>query len=86
MAKLTRVQTTAIERALYHVKRAERYIMSDSVAVAHRSRGTTTLDYTRADGKALYEVEKAYGSDLCGLFDAIKGLERLLNPPQIETE
>ena len=67
--KLTRKQRQAIETALYHAKRAEAYIFSPDNAVCKRSSGSTTLDYVRADGKALYEVEREYGSDLCGLHE-----------------
>lgn len=79
MAKLTRAQRSQIEAALYHAKRAHVYIFSDSVAVTRRERSaTTTLHYTRPDGAVLYEVQKTYGSDLCGLDDTVKALEGIL--------
>lgn len=78
--KLTRKQVRELETALHDARRARAYIMAPHVAVAHRSKGTTTLDYTRADGAALYEVEREYGSDLCGLDACIARLERFLSP------
>ena len=78
MTKLTKFQRNSLNQVLYHAQRAEKYIMSDRTVVAHRSAGTTTLDYTRSDGKALYEVEKVIGSDLCGLQDAIRHLSAFL--------
>ena len=86
MANLTRKQIESLEAVLYHAKRAEKYIYSPGVAVAIRSHGTTALDYKRdVDNKALYEVEKEYGSDLCGLRDAIQRLERFLYPQAQES-
>lgn len=80
MAKLTKAQRAAIERALYDAKRAFRYVMADGIAVARKdTKATTTLHYSRSDGASLYEVEKHYGSDLCGLADAIRRLEQVLN-------
>lgn len=84
MANLTRKQRASLESVLYHIKRAEKYLYSPDTAIARRSHGTTTLDYVRADGKALYEVDKEIGSDLCGIRDAIQYLERFLYPPAIE--
>lgn len=79
MAQLTRVQTRTIEHALRAAERARTYIMSEHTAVCVRSHGTTTLDYIRpSDGAALYEVERAYGSDLTGLDEAIHTLRLAL--------
>lgn len=78
MARMTRVQRRDIERALYHVKRAAAYINRPDTAVAKvDNMATTTLHYTRADGRVLYEVAKDIGSDLCGLSDCIRILEQL---------
>lgn len=80
MARLTRVQRSAIERALVHARRAHKYIFQDNVAVCRRGHpgGGTTLDYRRNDGAVLSEVEKHYGSDLTGLDDSIRELQRFL--------
>ena len=80
--KLTRKQTAQLESILYHLKRAEKYLMDDQTVIAKRaSMATTTLHYSRAsDNTALYPVAKDIGSDLCGLFDAIKQTQQLLLP------
>ena len=83
MAKLTKSQRADIERALYHAQRAQRYIMRPDIVVASQcAQATTSLHYTRAncEGGALFPVAKECGSDLCGLADAIKGLEQMLGP------
>lgn len=85
MAKLTKKQTEELERVLRNLERAEKYIFAPDTAVARRSHGTTTLDYIRkSDGKALYEVERAYGSDLTGLKAGIEFLRDFLNTKQAE--
>ena len=78
--KLTRKQRAALESVLYDAERARAYIFSDDTAVAHvQKQATTTRDFTRkADGRVLYEVEKAYGSHLCGLPDAVEKLKAFL--------
>jgi hypothetical protein len=77
---LTKKQRGHLETTLYHLKRAERYIFGPQTAVAARKpMATTTLDYSRADGAVLYEVEREYGSDLVGLRDGIARLEQFLN-------
>lgn len=82
MAKLTRKQTEALQATLYHLKRAEKYIHDPLTAVTRRcSVATTTLHYTRADGSVLYEVDREIGSDLTGLREGIRRLERFLSGP-----
>jgi len=82
MATLTRKQRAAIEYALRNAERARAYLFSDSVAIARKGGvATTSLHYARVDGAVLYEVEKAYGSDLTGLDSAIGALRSFLNPP-----
>jgi len=77
--KLTRKLQKRIEYALRNAERAEAYIMSKDVAVCRReSFASTTLHYTRADGGILYEVERAYGSDLTGLQSAIAELRSII--------
>jgi hypothetical protein len=79
MAKLTKLQRQHVDRALYHAKRAHAYLFANDTVICRRAAmATTTLHYVRsADGAAVYEVGKCYGSDLCGLDDAIKELTRL---------
>lgn len=75
---LTKKQRAAIECALRNAERAHAYIHDPRIAVCRRdSQATTTLHYSRPDG-ALYEVERAYGSDLTGLDNAIAELRSLL--------
>ena len=86
MATITRKQRETLERALYHLERGQKYIAKPNIAVCVRDRmATTTLHYSRqADGTSLYEVEKAIGSDLCGLDDAARILRAFLNPDTAE--
>ena len=82
---LTKKQTAHLERVLQNLERAEKYIFAPETAVARRSHGTTTLDYMRPDGKALYEVERAYGSDLTGLKSGIELLRDFLYPKAVQS-
>jgi hypothetical protein len=73
MARLTKLQTRQIERAIGDLKRAHAYIMKPTIAIAHRGGyASTSLHYTRSDGSTLYEVTKEIGSDLVGLESGIK--------------
>jgi len=77
--KLTRKLQKRIEYALRNAERAEAYIMAKDVAVCRRETfASTTLHYTCPDGGILYEVERAYGSDLTGLHNAIAELRSIL--------
>jgi hypothetical protein len=87
MAELTRKQRAALERILYHAKRAERYIKQPSTAIAKKGgTASTTLHCVNQQGTVLYEIDKEIGSDITGLYDAIRSLENFLNPPAIEVE
>lgn len=78
--KLTKKAREELRAVLRNAERARAYIHSDHVAVCYRqSHATTTLHYQRpSDGAALYEVERAYGSDLVGLDVAIERLGSFL--------
>lgn len=78
MAKLTKGQRAQVDRALYHAKRARAYLFDVDTAICRRCTwASTTLHYTRIDVPGgILEVAKEYGSDLCGLDDAIKELEQ----------
>lgn len=80
MARLTKAQTHALRRVLRNAERAQAYIMAPETAVARRaSSATTSLHYRReSDGACLYEVERSYGSDLCGLETALGFLRDFL--------
>jgi hypothetical protein len=87
MATLTCKQRTALEAILYHAKRAERYIKQPTVAIARKGgMASTTLHCVNQQGTVLYEIDKEIGSDIVGLYDAVRSLERFLNPPEIEVE
>jgi hypothetical protein len=74
--KLTVKQRHELHGVLYHFNRALKYIRQESIAVAIcGNKATTTLHYSRGDGRTLYEVDKVIGSDLCGLEMGIHYLE-----------
>ena len=73
--KLTKKARDDLRFVLRNAERAHIYISSPNIAVARKGGpATTTLHYTRADGSALYEVDKEIGSDLTGLKSAIAAL------------
>jgi len=77
--KMTKAARRELEAVLRNAVRAREYVMAEGTAVCRRrTMATTTLDYTRADGSVLCEVQRAYGSDLCGLDTAIQRLEGFL--------
>ena len=81
MAKLTKKDRAALESVLQNAERAERYIMREDIAVCRvgKQPATTTREFTRScDDRKLYEVERAYGSDLCGMQTAIGKLRDFL--------
>ncbi len=76
---LTKADRRSIEYALRNAERALAYLRGDRVAVCVRKPvATTTLDYTRQDGAVLYEIDKAHGSDLVGIDNAIAELAAIL--------
>ncbi len=80
MARLTRAQRGAIERALRHLMRARAYLLRSDIAVGRiGGPATTTLHYTRADGSTFFVLAKDIGSDLAGLGMAESELLRLLH-------
>lgn len=79
MTKLTKTERATLREALRHAERAQAYIMKADTVICSRSTiASTTLHYSRADGKALQEMAKEYGSDLCGLADSIRILGNFL--------
>ena len=87
MGTLTRKQRTALEAILYHAKRAEKYIKQPNVAIARKGgMASTTLHCVNQQGTVLYEIDKEIGSDITGLYETVRSLERFLNPPEIEVE
>lgn len=78
MAKLTKEQTKILEIILYDIERAIDYIMADNLAICNREKyASTTLHYTRQDGKVLYEVAK-HSSNIVGFQQAMKNIKFLL--------
>jgi hypothetical protein len=76
MAKLTKRDIAALRDIVYYAQSARNFILKDNVAVAMRgTMATTTLHYTRADGKTLYEVNKEIGSEFIMLSTAISKLK-----------
>jgi hypothetical protein len=64
MAKLTQKQVRELERAAGHLAAALDFIAKPDVVLARRrAQATTTLDYVRADGAVLTEMDKEIGSD-----------------------
>src|SRR5258708_617605 len=86
MSKLTRDQMHRLDTILNRLVQAERFIKADDLAVAKRCPATTTLHYVRADGQALYEVNKEVGSDLCNLYTARQELEAFLADARKEND
>ncbi len=72
---LSKKQQLDLDEILRHANRAMDYLLRQDIAICRARNGlpSTTLDFTRpSDDRVLYEVEKTYGSDLCGLHDVIR--------------
>ena len=79
MAKLTRYQRSELESILYHAKRAQEYIQKPKIVIAcEENYASTTLHFVRKAVMILYPLDKNIGSDITGLYDAVRLLERLL--------
>jgi len=79
MAKITQKQRRELERAADHLQRALAYIAKPDVLIAlRRSAATTTLDYTRADGAVVTEINKEIGSDFAMASTALHELKTFL--------
>lgn len=79
-ARLTKKQTNELMATLRHLERARAYLFAPHIAIAHKgTKATTSLHYVKpGDGSTLFEVEKAYGSDLTGLDMGIQSLRTFL--------
>lgn len=87
MATLTKKQTKALQTILYHLNRADKYLMSPTTAIGRLgSPATTSLHFTRPDGVTFYKMDKEIGSDLTGLRDAMKLLQQFIAGPTVEQE
>lgn len=79
MANLTKKQRRAIEQALYHAKRAHKFLQQKDIAVGRLDTfASTTLHYTRSDGSTFYAIDKEIGSDLTGVQASIELLQDFL--------
>lgn len=68
MAKLTAAQTRAIETVMYHLERANKYLLDDNTVLARKKiQATTTLDFLLPDGTPATGTDKEIGSDIAGL-------------------
>ena len=74
-----------LELIMLDLKRAHDYIQSQRVAVCIIGGvATTTLHMTRPmDGAVFYEVNKQTGSQLTGLAEGMRKLERMLEPETV---
>lgn len=77
-----------LELIMLDLRRAADYLAKQDVAVCRvGGQVTTTLHMTRKmDGKIFYEVNKEVGSNLCGLQEGMRKLERMLNPEPVDIE
>lgn len=78
MAALTKQQYHEIDGIIAELDRGINYIKSarTGIVIINNHPATTTQDFTSQDGKnSLTLVEKSYGSDLCGLYDALRDLK-----------
>jgi hypothetical protein len=71
-----------LELVVLDLKRALQYINRPETCVCRvGGPATTTLHMTRPmDGKVFYEVNKEIGSNLTGLAEGLRKLERMLAP------
>lgn len=79
MPKLTALQTRSIETVLYHLQRANKYLLDESTILARKKGAcTTTLDFLLPNGNAACEVDKQIGSDIAGLEMGMEYLKNFL--------
>ncbi|HBV8260659.1 TPA: hypothetical protein MD699_005480 [Klebsiella pneumoniae] len=81
MAALTNKQVFELEDIAGSLARGIKFIKSDRIGFAFLQDrpATTTSDYQTLDGKrSASMMEKSYGSDLCGLYDALRDLQEFI--------
>lgn len=82
MSKLSKKQIVALESVMRRLSMAEKYLMSDNIAVCRKGgMASTTEHYTRQDGTVLYEVNKHVGSELRQLREGMRELLNIISPP-----
>lgn len=84
MSKLTKAQKASISQALYHAERAQKFLMSPGVHIVKESQTTSfpASSWTNGEGKQGIAITKEYGSNLVGIWDAIRTLKSLLEVSQ----
>lgn len=81
MAALTNKQQHELECIVGNLTRGINFIKSDRIGFAFLQDrpATTTSDYQTLDGKrSASMMEKSYGSDLCGLYHALRDLQEFM--------
>ncbi|PHM72233.1 hypothetical protein [Xenorhabdus sp. KJ12.1] len=81
MAALTNKQVHEIERIIRSLTRGITFIKRDNIGIAYLQDrpATATSDYHSNDGsRSAIMLEKSYGSDLCGLYDALEKMKGFL--------
>jgi hypothetical protein len=80
--KLTKRDRRTLEGILHNLDRAQRYILSDRVAIVIKdSQATTTHHLINQVGQIFTgPIEKNIGTELCCLYSATGALEKALRP------
>jgi len=79
--KLTKKTIRELETILHHIERAGNVVRSEETAFARKTDIAMMPEHTlsrKSDGVQFGIMNKERGSDLCGLFDAEKGLRRMI--------
>ena len=82
MAKLTKAQRHELDQLRYHLERGIAYLRHESTVVCYRQNrpATCTTDDRSHDGKtSLAPVSIEIGSNIVGLYDALKIVKDFLN-------
>lgn len=82
MGKLTKAQRHELDQLRYHLERGIAYLRHESTVVCYRQNrpATCTTDYRSHDGKtSLAPVSIEIGSNIVGLYDALKIVKDFLN-------
>ena len=80
MAKLTKIQQADLAYILRNLERGVSYINQPDLVITRRAKmATTTLHCVDQQGNILYPVNKEYGSDITGIYNALDRLTRTIN-------
>jgi hypothetical protein len=88
MAKLTQKQINRLESIKHRLERAEKWILSDRIAVCSVDKiASTTAHFTNPGQQfALYSLTKETGSELCQLYNTKSELEMFITEHNGSTE